>query len=140
MSLIGKLLRFAIVGTVGFAIDAGVLLFLVRALGLSPLSGRVLSFVSAATVTFLLNHRFTFRMSEGASVRRWIYYVATTAFGACINIGVYGIWVREHGSAALDLTLGTAFGSLAAMVVNYAIASTLIFRPAGHEVHSISAD
>lgn len=138
MALISKLLRFGVVGTIGFVVDAGTLLLLVRIAGLSPLTARVLSFIVAATTTFLLNHHFTFRLNERASVRRWIYYLITTAFGACINLGIYGVWISEHGSASIDLALGTALGSLAAMVVNYVVSSTLIFRPVKHGVHSIS--
>lgn len=139
MAVISKFLRFAVVGTIGFLVDTGTLLVLVHLFGLSPLSGRVLSFIVAATTTFLLNHRFTFRLDEGVSVRRWIYYVMTTAFGACINLGVYGAWIHEHGSATINLAFGTALGSLAAMIVNYGISSILIFRPR-HRVPSISTD
>lgn len=46
-----QFLRFALVGAVGFFVDAGVLQIAVRQIGSDPYVGRVLSFLAAASAT-----------------------------------------------------------------------------------------
>lgn len=123
-----RLLRFAAVGVVGFIVDAGILVLLVHWIDAAPLPGRIASFVTAATVTYLLNKRFTFQMSERFAVDRWLIYVATTAIGAGINVGIYHWWISRNGDAVVHLVLGTAIGSLVAMCLNFIISSRIVFR------------
>jgi len=125
-----RLLKFAAVGAVGFVVDAGVLVMLVHWTGVAPLPGRIASFVTAASVTYLLNKRFTFRVMDNFGVDRWLIYVGATAVGAGINVGIYHWWVQRHGDATLHLVLGTAIGSLAAMCVNFLISSRIVFKRA----------
>ena len=135
--MIGKFIRFGLVGAVGFIVDASVLIFLVKVLTLAPLPGRIISFLTAATVTFVLNQRFTFKLGESFSLRRWFYYVTTTAAGALVNVGVYELWIRHFGTSALDLALGAAVGSLAAMTINFSISNTWVFQNREHTRTSI---
>ena len=61
--MIEQFLRFGVVGTVGFLVDAAVLLGML-ALGLGPYGGRVLSYLAAASTTFALNRAWTFRTAN----------------------------------------------------------------------------
>jgi putative flippase GtrA len=127
-----QLLRFGAVGAVGFVVDAGLLVSIVALIDVSPTPARILSFLVAATVTFALNQRFTFGLGGGFSIGRWITYVMTTAVGACINVGIYRIWITHTDTSPLQLVIGTAIGSLAAMTVNYLASSMWVFRPNKH--------
>jgi putative flippase GtrA len=127
-----RLLRFVVVGAVGFVVDAGLLVILVSVAGLAPTPARVLSFVIAATVTFSLNQRFTFQVGGGFSVRVWASYVMTTAIGACINIGIYRTWIAHTDTSPLQLVIGAAVGSIAAMFFNYLASSRWVFRSIKH--------
>jgi putative flippase GtrA len=126
---LSRLLRFGAVGVIGFVVDAGVLVILATLASLSPLLARIVSFLIAATVTFVLNQRITFRIGAGFSVARWLSYLATTALGACVNVSIYRLWISRAGTAPADLVLGTAVGSITAMFVNY-FASSAVFRSA----------
>ena len=125
-----RFIRFGTVGLIGFIVDAGGLLLFVVSFAWAPLISRVLSFVSAATVTFLLNHRFTFQLEHKFSLRRWSYYLIATGVGAAINVSVYRGWIHFHGIDPLNLVIGTAIGSLCAMSLNYLVSSRLVFRVA----------
>ena len=57
----GEAWRFGLIGSVGFAVDAGVLTWLVRVHGWGLYEARALSFALAVTVTF------SRRASAGAS-------------------------------------------------------------------------
>jgi putative flippase GtrA len=124
-----RLVRFGAVGAVGFVVDASVLVAIVMLTGIAPLPARVLSFLIAATATFVLNQRFTFQFGDGFSFGRWASYLTTTAIGACVNVAIYRLWIAYAGAIPLHLVIGTAVGSIAAMFINYFASSTLVFRP-----------
>jgi putative flippase GtrA len=128
--VIRQVIRFGIVGAVGFIVDVVVLLLLVKLELLTPLPGRFVSFLIAASATYFLNARFTFRAGNRFSIRRWTYYVAATMFGAVLNVGTYQAWILHNGSSAVQLALGAALGSLAAMIVNYTVSALWVFRSA----------
>ena len=117
--------RFCAVGVVGFVVDAGVTLALTQTAGWQPLPGRVLAFVLAATVTWALNRRFTFRSKAGAAT--WAPYVALTGVGAAINVGTYMAWLWFAGEDASSILVGVALGSVVALGFNFA-ASRALFR------------
>jgi putative flippase GtrA len=123
-----QLLRFAAVGGVGFAADAGMLLLLARGYSISPLPARIVSFIVAATVTFALNQRLTFGVREKFSLRRWARYVGATAVGALVNIGIYQGWVNWHSPTATNLLVGAAAGSLVGLTFNYTLSRAWVFR------------
>ena len=76
--MLRQFLFFCIVGTVGFVVDSGALLGLTQLMGMHHLPGRVFSFLFAATITWALNRRFTFRAVHRA--RTWLPYVLATAW------------------------------------------------------------
>jgi putative flippase GtrA len=123
-----RLLRFGIVGVLGYVVDAGVLLVATQLLDVQYLLARVASFLIAASVTFLIHHRFTFRLTTPLSAQRWSYYLLTTGVGALVNVGIYHLWVVRFGVEPMQLALGAAVGSIVAMFVNYFASSVLVFR------------
>ena len=122
-----QILRFAVVGTIGFIADTVVLLGLATGLGIPPLPSRIASFVSAASLTYWLNLRFTFQYSAASSTQ-WLRYLLTTGIGALINIGAFYAWVSTVGASSAQLVLGAAIGSLLALFFNYFVSRTLVFR------------
>ena len=119
------LLRFALVGCVGFAVDAGLTLLLHAGAGLGELQARVPAFLVAATVTWWLNRHFTFRARVGAA--SWLRYVLTTGIGALVNIACYLGVVRLLGTRPLDLLAGVAVGSLVALAFNFWVSRRWVF-------------
>lgn len=121
-------LRFGVVGSIGFVIDAGVLQLLLW-FGLGPYQGRLLSFLAAATATWLLNRRYTFPHRGSAPVHReWQRYVALMTFGGAVNYGAYALCLMNWSLAQAYPAIGVAVGSLIAMTVNFFSAKYLVFR------------
>ena len=87
---ISQFLRFCLVGTLGFIVDAATLHLAVDAFGANPYLGRVISYLVAATATWQLNRRYTFKsvLRSGAH-RQWVQYVSVNAIGGVINYLVY---------------------------------------------------
>ena len=127
-----RFLRFAIVGTLGFVVDAG-LLSLLLASGLAGFhAGRVLSFLAAASFTWALNRRFTFAASGGAGESgtrggQWARYVVAMTAGAALNYAVYALVLQILGQSALVAPLAVAAGSVAGLGLNFLSASRLVF-------------
>lgn len=122
----GAFLRFCLVGAVGFVVDAGLTLLFTQAAQLPPLSSRVMAFLLAATATWLLNRRYTFRSTAG--MRSWVPYVAATSFGAVINVSVYWIWLQIAGESAATILGGVALGSGVALAFNYFVSRAIFAR------------
>lgn len=123
-----RFLRFCAVGTIGFVIDAGVLLALTQAGGFGPYGARVLSFLAAASATWWLNRRFTFRVAHGASRREWMAYVGLMLLGAAVNYGAYAVLITVWEVARAHLWIGVAAGSIAGLAVNFATSRRLFGR------------
>lgn len=136
MALHRQLLLFAISGAFGFVVDAGIVQFLVRELGVNPYGARVVSFLAAATTTWGFNRRYTFAGHSGGSRRRELLrYLIAMACGFALNYGAYAacllLWpiVREWPA------IGVAAGSMAGAALNFLSSKYWIFRaPTGQRV------
>ena len=113
-------------GAIGFVVDSGITLGLVGSGLAAPLHARVIAFVIGACVTWSLNRQFTFR--AGGGWKRWSLYVAFTAVGALMNVGVYGLWVRAHGTGSVDLLAGILCGALLALAFNFLVSKYIVFQ------------
>ncbi len=127
----GELLRFALVGGIGFLVDAASVAGLALGLGLDPYSARVGSYLLAATTTWMLNRSYTFRHASGRHpLAEWLHFLAANTLGGAINYATYASWVAWQGGSAGALVVGVALGSIAGMGVNFAVAKWWVFRPA----------
>jgi putative flippase GtrA len=123
------LTRFAVVGTVGFAVDAGVLQLLVGLAGWSPFAGRVVSFPAALTATFVLNRAWTFPALRMSPVRAYGAYGVIQTIGALINLFVFSVCLLAVPSLYQRPVIALAIGSGVAMLFNYCASRRLVFRP-----------
>ena len=91
--------RFLVVGSVGFAVDCSVTLFMLRQ-GNTAFASRLASFALAVTVTWALNRIWTFAASKRQDKRReYFSYVIVQAIGAAINLGVFFAFLAMFPSA-----------------------------------------
>jgi putative flippase GtrA len=128
---LGQFLRFGLVGTAGFVVDAAALTAAMAWLGLGPYGGRVVSYLAAVTFTWAMNRRFTF---AGADPRRgtaqWGRFVAANGVGALVNYGTYAALVASVPLVATRPVLGVAVGSVAGLVFNFTLSKLWVFRSA----------
>lgn len=123
-----QILRFCLVGGIGFMIDAGVLEALYLCC-LDPASARLFSYLAAATVTWLLNRRFTFHV---AGLRdpfgEWLRYLAANGLGFGINYAAYLLALFTLSPVRENPVIGVVIGSLAAIGINYLANKHWVFR------------
>ncbi len=128
MTVYQQFLRFSVVGAVGFLVDVSAL-YLLIGLGLDLYSARLVSFVCAATFTWIGNRLFTFRESSvarRAPGREWLLYVAAMTLGGLINYGVYAALVTFMDVFRLQPWLAVAAGTAAGLSVNFLLARRIL--------------
>ncbi len=114
------LLRFAVAGCVGFAVDAGLLAALVHSGGVNPYIGRAVSFPAAVTATWFINRRLAFAAHASPDkVREWGRYFAVSIVGSMVNLGVYSICIYFSDFMFRNPVAALAIASVIALLVNY---------------------
>lgn len=126
---IRQMLLFAGAGAAGFVADV-LVLYAAIALGSGYYLGRAVSFTCAATVTWLINRKYTFDAAPSRSlVGEWTKYVLAMIGGGIINYSCYAVVVFYMPGRPLSGFAGVFAGSLAGMFANYFVSKNVIFKP-----------
>lgn len=122
---------FCVAGGLAFIVDAGVVQLMTSVVHADPYAARLLSFLCAVTTTWWFNRRYTFAdaADDGLS-RQWLRYVGTQLGGFSVNYAVYALMLWMLPLVHRWPVLGVAAGSVAGLVVNFALARRFVFRRA----------
>lgn len=131
--MLTQLFLFGIVGAIGFVVDAGIL-YAGLYIGLGYYIGRILSYICAATTTWFLNRRWTFKAAANDNKKaEWLRFVVLNLGGFVVNYGTYllalHIMPQDSMPQSLIPLAAVAAGSLAGLFVNFGINKYLVFRP-----------
>jgi putative flippase GtrA len=120
---------FVGVGTVGFAVDGGILTLLNSLYDIELLPARMTSFSVAVTVTWGLNRARTFAdRKDQRMVREWGRYAAVNSIGALLNLGIF-FWLLRRFSIFEDTPLiPLAIAASVALVFNFVASRQVAFR------------
>lgn len=122
-----QFMQFGVVGLVGFVIDTTAVYGLRWSLGLYG-AGAV-SYVVAATGTWMLNRLWTFRGQGGGTMhRQWALFLTTNLLGFTLNRGTYALLVTFVAACAAQPVYAVAAGAVAGMFVNFGMARGVVFR------------
>ncbi|MDY7548581.1 GtrA family protein [Glaciimonas sp. CA11.2] len=123
-----QFIRFAMVGALGFGVDVGIL-YLTLHIGFGYFFGRVISFLCAVWVTWMVNRRFTFSTRPNSGVlNEAIRYLAAMSLGGLINYAAYSLVIVQGQNIPFLPFFAVAVGSLAGMVINYFSARLWVFK------------
>lgn len=130
-----SILRFAVIGGLGFVVDSTVLAVDTSWLGLDPFKGRLLSMFCAMTCTWLGNRYFTFhdrraRGSLSAIFHEWSKFFAANIVGALVNYGVYAALLHFASAPFNNKYVALVVGVLAGLIFNFTLSKKLVFT--GH--------
>ncbi len=124
-----RFMAFALVGAIGVLVH---LLVLGLLHGIGPFGFAAAQWIAtfvAMTANFLLNNRITYRdrrLRGAALPRGLLLFYVVCGLGAAANVGIAGLLVRDD---VLNWGLAGAAGALLTVVWNYAVSSTLVWRP-----------
>jgi putative flippase GtrA len=124
---------FAIVGAIGFLVDAGLTFAFAQWLGAPALLARPPAFALATLVNFALNRTFTFRAVEMPILPALARYAVVCAAGGAVNYAVYALCLGLAPLAGVAVTpnilpLFVACGSCAAMMLTFVGFRSFAFR------------
>ena len=127
LRLLSQFIRFSFVGVVGLIIDTTVVYFLRASLGLY--GAGLVSYLIAATGTWLLNRFWTFRgLGAGAIHRQWAMFLVANLAGFVLNRGAYALLVTFVPLAAQQPVIATAAGAVTGLLMNFTLSRRLVFR------------
>src|SRR5215469_5179185 len=114
-----QFLRFALAGVAGFVVDVAVL-YAALSMGSGYFVGRLISFLSAAFVTWQINRRHAFAAeADGRWFREWLRYLLAMSGGGLLNYLVYGSVVTLAAHEPWLPLVAVAAGSVAGLVANF---------------------
>jgi putative flippase GtrA len=123
-----SVVRFAIVGAIGFAIDGGVMQLLTATTGTSPLIARAFSFPLALSVTWVLNRAWTFPTGRvRALLSQYRRYLGVQIAGFIINYALFAALVQSGGIWQQQPLLALVIGGFVSMITTYALSRLLVF-------------
>ena len=132
LTLARRSVSFGGIGVAGLIVDMAVLHLMLSAFGLGLYSGRVVSFLVAATVTWLGNRLVTFRDRRSPRYAdEWLRFLAVNAPGGAVNYAVYAFLVTHVPVLAEHASLAVAAGSVAGMLFNFTGSALIVFRSRG---------
>jgi putative flippase GtrA len=122
-------LKFALVGAVGFAVDAGLLILLFDILQLELASSRIAAFVCAASTNWFLNRVYTFadRDHRGRKSLQWMRFVASAVLSAIPNLGIFFLLMQVFPETTGYALLAMCCGILAGYISNYQLSRWWVF-------------
>ena len=124
-----QIFQFAVVGSIGFVVDAVLLTVLMSHFLWSAYSARLISFAFAVSATWYLNRNWTFRHAKTRQVsREYSGYFAVQSLGALINYGVFSLCIFLSPIMLGYPVLPLAIGSGVALFFNYFGAKHIAFR------------
>jgi len=124
-----QLAMFCIGGFIGFVVDAGLLRVFVSLFGWNAYAARFLSFLAAATATWLFNRNHTFRGPRHYGLfGEWARYVLAMCGGFAVNYSIYAALYYHVELVKHVPELGVAAGSVGGLVVNYLSSRWWIYR------------
>ena len=113
-----SLILFCVSGGLALFVDIGVLY--VSRPWLGNYGGRALSFLVAATFTWLFNRNITFKgPKEGSVLKEYLTYLSSMAVGGAINYGTYAACIQAFEAVRHQPEWGVAIGSVVAMGFNF---------------------
>src|SRR5205807_3761551 len=116
-----RFLRFALVGTVGFAVNELVLFVSLHFGGLNKYQAWFPAFAVAVTFTWWGNRTLTFRerAAKNNIALEWLTFVLTNGLGALANFGTYYALVKYVPAPVGNPLLANVVGTLVGLVFNF---------------------
>lgn len=119
-----KLIKFAVIGGLGFVFD-GLFFYLLLQLSIAPMLARVMAFWLAATVTWLGNRHFTFACLQPAgALKQWAKHMLSAHSSGVLNLCIFYL-MQWHYAIEVSFVCGIVSGA----VFNYWLSNRYVFTP-----------
>lgn len=120
-----QFIKFGLVGFLSFLVDAGVYLVLTRYLAVFYLIAKMISFVVAATNSYIFNRTWTFRSKSTQIGREFVKFFFISTIGLGINSLIMFLAVDK---IKLNDLLGLIIATAITMFWNFTANKLWVFR------------
>ncbi|MGD9661676.1 MAG: GtrA family protein [Porticoccaceae bacterium] len=121
-----RLFRFALVGCVGFCIEAGLLTYFTTLTGIGPIKGRGISFPVAVLVTWWLNRNLTFQSENPPGLESMRYFFVQLV-GAVSNLAVFAALASSSNILSQVPMFPLLIAAIVGLGVNFTLSSRMVF-------------
>ena len=121
-----KLFKFALIGGIGFTIEAVIITAGIEAGGVDPVASRFVSFPIAVFVTWWLNRRLTFE-SKNSALKESLSYFIVQVFGAISNLAIYITLVSKYILLKQYPLVALVCGAIVGLLLNYILSVKMVF-------------
>lgn len=125
-----RLVKFALVGSVGFIVEAVLISYLSTYQDIDPLYGRLVSFPIAVFVTWLMNRKVTFKSHNSPRTESLKYYIVQT-FGALCNLCIFLILIFSFKFLEQKPVIPLAVASILVLPINFILSRSWVYRSSG---------
>jgi putative flippase GtrA len=123
-----SLVRFVLVGGVGFVVDSGIMLWLMRLHTWEPIAARSVSFPVAVALTWMLNRLWSFAAGRARKpMAQLAAYLLTQAGGLAINYLVFAGLTTFGGFWRDWPVICLAVGAVLSMAFTYTVSRRHVF-------------
>jgi len=91
------------------------------------LTGRLVSFLGAATFTWYMNRKFTFQSRNRDLLREWCHFLLVNSGGGLVNLVTYAVLIGLVPLVQAFPVIGVAVGSLAGLLFNFTLSHRFVF-------------
>jgi putative flippase GtrA len=123
-----KLFLFSCVGGVVFLIDGLICQLLFLKLSVKPNYARIYSILIAMNFSWILNRKFTFKVTYNRSLLEWFLFISILVTGALINYVVFLLGINLLGEHSISIWTSLAIGSASGFFFNFSMANIFYKR------------
>lgn len=125
-----EMFRFLQVGAIGYIINI-VVFYSLRHINVTIAPALIVAFGCAATLTWVLNRRYTFETRPRAKpVGQWLRFLSANAVGALIYVGAFVLFTHSSKIFSTFPALTILLSAGVAFVSNFVLSSRLVFASA----------
>lgn len=133
-------IRFGLVGSLGFLIDVSVLAALVHGAAWSPFAARAVAMATAILCTWRLHRHWTFPAGRmRPPLHQSLIYGTFQLLTVSLNYSVFSVLVLMGGVWRTYPALAAAAGSVAAMGISYLLSKRVTFAEPGATAKLVGA-
>lgn len=124
-----KLSHFALVGCLGFIVDALIFFIGFQLVKLDMMTARVIAFLFAASTTWLGNRLLTFKEAEKSNMgKQWQKFLAAATISALPNLLVFRMTSSLLSTVEVGAYIALVTGVFAGMLSNFYLNDRWVFK------------
>ncbi|WP_025565104.1 MULTISPECIES: GtrA family protein [unclassified Psychromonas] len=124
----GRIIKFAVIGSIGFIVDLLIFMLCAYVFNLSPYQSRVIAFICALACTWFGNRYYTFTDLKSSSyAREGFKFTLSAGISVIPNFAMFHIVLNVLGKDFYQGALALTAGVLAGAITNYFLSSRWVF-------------